>query len=244
MKLSKRLLVLALTIVALGAFAATATGEPVGLCTETGASSDPGVSLSGTYKKLTITGNAYVDLGNTLRVNGGLTLAPGSCLEAFAASSVTINGGVHVSPGAVFGLGYGPGTYTVNGGVTADHAGSVYIGGATINGGFTSIGGGDALRNFPIKDSTFNGNVTMTGWHGFWFGFLRNTVHGNMTITNNTAVDPTVLSGIDSTEIVANHVSGNLACSGNNPLAQIGDSAGALNTVGGHATGECASLVG
>lgn len=240
MGLKVRIVVSLCALVALGSFATTATADPgpVGLCTETGASSDPGVALSGTYRSLTISGNAYVDFGQTLRVTGGLTLAPGACLEAFLASSVSISGGVRVAPGAVFGLGYGPGTYTVDGGVRADHPGSVYLGGATVNGGFTSVGGGDPLRNFPIKDSTFNGDVSVTGWSGGWLGFLRNTVHGNLTISGSSAEDP------DSTEVTDNQVFGNLACFGNTPMAQIGDSGGGPNTVTGHALGECASLAG
>lgn len=244
MRLKARLALVLCTVVGLGVFAAGATAQPSGLCTETGASSDPGLALSGTYNSLTITGNAYVDFGQTLRVTGGLTIAPGACLEAFAASSVAINGGVTVDPGGVFGLGYGPGSYTVNGGVRADHPGSIYIGGATVNGGFVSVGGGDPQRNFPIKDSTFNGDVSVTGWSGLWIGFFRNTVHGSLTISDNTAADPADDPGSDSTEVADNHVSGNLSCFDNTPMAQPGDSGGGPNTVTGQALGECAALVG
>lgn len=231
MRLKARVGVLLCAAAILGALAASAKADPYGLC------GSPGAPLSGTYNNLTITGNSYVDYGQTLRVKRGLTIAPGACLEAFLASSVSISGGVRVAPGAVFGLGYGGGSYTVNGGVYADHPASLYLGGATINGGFTSVGGGDPYRNFPIKDSTFNGNVSVTGWSGGWIGFLRNTVHGNLTISgNSSATDP------DSTEVADNHVFGNLACFGNAPAAQFGDSGGGPNTVTGNALGECASL--
>jgi hypothetical protein len=49
----------------------------------------------------------------------------------------------------------------------------------------------------------------------------------------------------DSTEVVSNHISGNLICMGNSPPAQIGDAAlegGGPNTVSGHKIGECAGL--
>jgi hypothetical protein len=233
-----RLLLILGAVLVVGAFAATASaGAPYGLCPSSG------TALSGTYKGLTITGNAYVDAGQTLTVNGPLTMAPGSCLEAFFASSVTIKGGVAVGTGAIFGLGYGPGTYRVDGGVVADHPDSLYIGGATINGGLISIGGGDAARNFPIKDNTINGGVDVEGWHGLWIGFLRNKVSGGMYLVNNSAADPAHDPGSDSMEVADNTVSGTLSCLGNTPNAQLGDSGGGPNLVSGHALGECAALV-
>jgi hypothetical protein len=235
MKLRLLVVLCALVTVAITATTATAAA-PYGLCPASG------TSLSGVYKHLTITGNAYVDAGNSLTVKGGLTIAPGACLEAFFASAVMIDGGVSVGQGGIFGLGYGPGTYTVKGGVNADRPGSLYIGGATIDGGLVSNGGGDAGRNFPIKDNTINGGVSVRGWQGLWIGFLRNHVHGNMVIADNTAADPTTDPGSDSTEVADNVVSGNLICTGNTPAAELGDSGGGMNTVSGHAVGECAAL--
>ena len=46
----------------------------------------------------------------------------------------------------------------------------------------------------------------------------------------------------DSTEIVTNQVSGNLICQGNSPPAQIGDSGGSPNDVGGNKIGECTAV--
>jgi hypothetical protein len=69
-----------------------------------------------------------------------------------------------------------------------------------------------------------------------WFGFIRNQDHGSVSVTNNAFLDP------DATEIVTNTVHGSLACSGNTPPAQLGDSGGLPNTVTGQKTGECASL--
>jgi hypothetical protein len=46
----------------------------------------------------------------------------------------------------------------------------------------------------------------------------------------------------DSTEIVTNTISGNLICQGNSPAAQIGDSGGSPNDVGGNKIGECSGV--
>jgi hypothetical protein len=43
-------------------------------------------------------------------------------------------------------------------------------------------------------------------------------------------------------EIVTNTIAGNLSCFDNVPHAQVGDSGGAPNMVGGQKRGECASL--
>jgi hypothetical protein len=46
----------------------------------------------------------------------------------------------------------------------------------------------------------------------------------------------------DGNEVTDNVVSGNLACYNNSPQAQIGDSGGGPNIVGGQKLGECATL--
>lgn len=43
----------------------------------------------------------------------------------------------------------------------------------------------------------------------------------------------------DSNEIVTNTLSGNLTCTRNVPTAQLGDSGGRLNVVGGRRIGTC-----
>jgi hypothetical protein len=45
----------------------------------------------------------------------------------------------------------------------------------------------------------------------------------------------------DAMVIVTNHIAGNLACFNNNPAAQVGDSMGLPNVVGGQKRGECAT---
>jgi hypothetical protein len=61
--------------------------------------------------------------------------------------------------------------------------------------------------------------------------------------SNNTGNQIGETGEPDSSEIANNTISGNLICQGNDPVAQFGDSGGTANTVGGHATGQCAGLV-
>ena len=239
-----RLLVGLVAVVALGVFAATATAAQYGLCPDTA------TAISGNYGNLTITGNRYVEFGQSLTVAGNLTIAPGACLEAFVGSAA-IGGNVKVGKGAVFGLGYGPGSfYTVGGNVDANQPASLYLGGATVRGNVISNGGGDPNRNFPIKDNTIGGNLIVQGWSGLWIGMLRNHVGGNLIFSKNsgtqTGDEPPFIGVPDSSEIVSNVVGGNLICHGNTPAAQIGDAGlepgNGPNTVSGNKIGECAGL--
>lgn len=234
-----RLVFGSLAVLVTGIFAATATADPYGLCPGTA------TAISGVVNHdLTITGNRFVDVGQSLTVHGNLTIAPGSCLEAFVGSAA-VSGNVRIGKGGVFGLGYGPGAfYTVGGNVVANQPLSLYLGNATIHGNVVSTGGGDPHRNFPIKDNTIGGSLIVQGWHGGWIGLLRNKVGGNVIFSHNSAVDLSQLPGEDSSEVVDNVIAGNLLCFGNSPVAQIGDSGGGLNIVSGHAFGECAALVG
>jgi len=228
-------------VLALGVFAATATAAPYGLC-------PPETAISGVVNgNLTITGNRYVEVGQSLTVNGNLTIAPGACLEAFNGSAA-VSGNVLVGKGAVFGLGYGPGSfYTVGGNVVANQPLSLYLGGATVHGNVISNGGGDPSRNFPIKDNKIDGNLIVQGWSGLWIGLLRNTVGGNVIFSKNSGTQTGVppFEGIpDSSEIADNVIAGNLICQGNTPASQVGDSGGGPNHVRGNAIGECAGLAG
>jgi hypothetical protein len=109
----------------------------------------------------------------------------------------------------------------------------------TIHGNVISNGGGDITAVdpgglvFPIKDNVIDGNVIVNGWEGAWFGIIRNTIGGNVSVidTAGTRVDPA--TGIlDSTEIVTNIIGGNLVCLRNTPPAQIGDSEGEVKRCG------------
>jgi len=212
-----------------------------------------GEIASGTYDGLIVTGNCTIPNGATVTVEGNVTVADGAVLYAVTMSTVNITGNVKVGKGAVFGLGcsfFVPGceefaglsTYTVGGNIVANQAKTMYLDFVAIHGSVVSIGGGDPSLNFPIKDNAIDGNVIVLGWHGLWFGVIRNTVGGNVVLLGNRAADTSEEPGSDSTEVVTNNISGNLLCLFNSPAAQVGDSEGATNVVGGHKLGECAGL--
>ncbi len=222
--------------------------------------SSAGAAISGHYDSLTIAGNAYVRNGARLDVSGDLTIATGSCLDAFTLGTVTVGGNLLVGRGATLALGCTPNAIgpvgpchtttthdRVGGNIVADHAWTMYLDGDTVEGNVVSIGGGPGATfnpyvNFPIKDNTINGNLVVRGWKGAWFGALRNHVRGNVVISGNVGVARGGGGTPDSTEIATNHIAGNLICNGNTPAAQIGDSGGTPNVVRGHELGECKGL--
>jgi hypothetical protein len=221
-----------------------------------------GTAVSGTYARLTITSNEYVASGDTLTV-GWLTLAPGSCLDAFSMSTVVVGGNLFVGKGATLALGCSlgavePGTPTpctgstndtVGGSIIADQPMTMYLTADTVGGSVLSLGGGPGLGsppatpfvNFPIKENNIHGNLTVLGWHGGWIGALRNHVGGNMIIAGNVSVLDS-----DSTEVITNTVGGDLICFANYPAAQFGDAiqvpGAGPNVVSGHKLGQCAGL--
>lgn len=182
------------------------------------------------------------------------TLAPGtyravivpageSCVTF--AGPVTIRGGVWVGEGATFVLGSEDNpapTGTIGSGVHATNAASVQVHFSTINGG-VNISGGAGPFGGPfgvtwntLEDNTINGSVDISGYNGFWQGFLRNHINGTVNFDDNTLADP------DGNELQTNHINGGLHCSGNDPAPQQGDSAGSPNTVNGPKTGQCTAL--
>jgi hypothetical protein len=158
---------------------------------------------------------------------------------------VTIRGGLRIEAGATFVLGSEENpvsTGTINGGVVATNAASVQIHFATIRGGIT-VSGGSGPTGGPfgitwnaIEDNHIYGGATVTGYDGFWNGFIRNDVHGSVNFNNNTVADP------DGNEVVTNTIHGSLNCMGNSPPPQIGDSEGSVNHVTGAKTGQCTAV--
>ena len=207
-----------------------------------------GEIVAGTYRSLTVTGNCTFADGAVVTINGNLTVAQGAILNDHATSTATVHvtGNVKVGKGAVLGLGdydpTPPDTAVVDGNIIANNPLTLYLGGMTVHGSVVSNGGGDPGRNFPIKDDTIDGNLIIQGWSGLWMGVIRVTVGGNVNVSRNVASDPSQLPGSDSTEVATNTISGNLICRGNTPAAQLGDTGGTTNTVGGHKLGECAQL--
>lgn len=220
-----------------------------------------GVLAPGVYNGLTVAGDCVIN--GDVTINGNVSVKPGAYLDAaYLGTHLTINGNVHVGEDARLGLGcsfgyhdcgFNPaawlGNVTVNGNIVATQPLTMFLDFTAIHGNVVSNGGGDISQVdpgglvFPIKDNVIDGNVMVNGWQGAWFGIIRNTIGGNVSVINTagTRVDPA--TGIpDSTEIVTNTIAGNLVCQHNSPPAQIGDSGGTVNTVGGNVIGECAGL--
>jgi hypothetical protein len=249
--------------------AASANTSGPGETTCAGSLANPGTLGTGTYGSVTVTGFCYVPPGSTIVIRRGVTvrstgflLAAGLFDQALGVPgaptcdrSITIRGGVEVRPGGSLVLGDGEGsgcatrTHTVvNDGLDARGAIDLIIHGVVLNGGVTSIGGGDhgpcdfSAPTGPtyatVEDSQINGGVTVAGYSACWLGFARNHINGGVRLMNNQLDDP------DAIEILANSIHGGLACSGNSPTpTNVAD--GALfepNTVTGPRTGQCAGL--
>ena len=214
----------AIRLVTVGMLAAAVL---VGVTSVAGAS--PGVTTcngelgAGTYKRVVVPADAV-------------------CLSN---GPVTIRGGLYIEQDATFVLGSEENpvdTGTINGGVHATDAMSVQIHFTTINGGIDVHGGSgpfggpfDVTWN-TIEDSSIHGGVTISGYNGFWMGFIRNDVRGSVNLNDNVLVDE------DGNEYVTNTIHGSLHCSGNSPAPQVGDSEGESNVVTGAKTGQCAGL--
>lgn len=239
-----------------------ATGECAGLVSTNPCAT--GTLSSGTYDGLTIYGTCNVAFNAQVTVNGDLTLANGAVFGGIVPSTVHVTGNVEVGKGALLGLGYATMTDVVDGDIDADQPLSLYLGFVTVHGNVTSNGGGTTARfyNFPIKDNTIDGNLTLRGYTGGWIGVIRDKVGGNVDFSNNTsavqAADPDACDAsgtfpagcdavpggdTDSDEVMTNNIGGNLSCNGNSPAAQVNPlDGGQPNVVGGKAKGECAGL--
>jgi hypothetical protein len=197
------------------------------------------ISARGAAAATTTTCTSFLAPGTYQRV---VVPAGAAC---FSDGGVTIRGGLFVQAGATFVLGSeeAPGDNgTISGGVHATNAMSLQIHFMTINGGIDAQGGSGAFGGpfditwNAIEDNHINGGVNISGYDGFWFGFIRNHVNGSVTLNNNVLVDE------DGNEYVTNTIHGSLSCSGNSPAPQVGDSEGAANQVTGAKKGQCASV--
>jgi hypothetical protein len=84
-----------------------------------------------------------------------------------------------------------------------------------------------------FEDSTIGGSLRVIGLQTCYLGSFRDRVAGNVAFVGNTTSDP------DGNELGSNLVGGNLACLGNLPATQFGDSGAASNIAGGFAFGQC-----
>ncbi len=247
----------AAALLAVGGSTALAGHPPANPCAS-------GTLASGTYQGFTVTGTCSVALNAQVTVHGNLTLAHGAVFAGLVPSTVHVTGDVDVGAGALLGLGYGTQTDVVDGSVTAHQPLSLYLGFVTVHGDVTSNGGGTTHRfyNFPIKDTTIDGNLTLRGWTGGWIGAIRDKVGGSVDFSNNQSVvqaadeaacdasgtfpagcDAAAGGDSDSSEVMTNTIAGDLSCHGNSPAAQVNPlDGGQPNVVGGTASGECAGL--
>jgi hypothetical protein len=251
-----RLLLGSIAVLAFGLGGSAASAAPPAACSG-------GPVAAGVYSSLVVTGTCTIKAAVT--VNGNVAVADGAYLDAaYLGTRLTIGGNVSVGKGAKLGLGctFGyhdcgvvpvwAGNVTVGGNVVANNALTMFIDFTTIHGNVVSNGGGDITMVdhppaedglvLPIKDNVIGGNLIVQGWQGAWFGIIRDTLGGNVIASNIVGTRIGEQNEPDSTEIVTNRISGNLICQGNTPVAQIGDSGGSPNQVGGRKIGECAGL--
>jgi hypothetical protein len=220
-----------------------------------------GTITAGTYPSLTIVGTCSLPDSGTVTVSGNLTVASGGVFNARTLADLKVGGNLVVNQNGIALIGCSPaaecsGTSkdVINGSVTANQAQAFIMHSATVGAGVTISGstGGvtcapsaalapvapfpGAPNYFDVEDSQIGGQLSISNLQSCWLGTIRDHVNANVSITNNTLADP------DAVEVVTNTISGSLSCSGNSPAAQVGDSGGSPNTVGGSKRGECAKL--
>lgn len=209
---------------------------------------------SGTYASVTVTGACAVAADAVITVVGGVYVSAGATLDAQSApSKITIGRNILAAKGSLLGLGCQPdgvhsehactiepdghSTITVKGNVTALAANTVLLNGITVKGNVTLLGGGGDIP-WSIKNDTIRGSVTVIGQTTAWVGVLFNKIGGNVTLAHITVTDPGSLA-----YVVLNTIGRNLICFGLPQGVSGGFIPGEVNTVGGHAYGQCATLV-
>lgn len=253
MKLSRGIILASSALLAASGFAAPAHAATHGSYT------CDGELAGGTYGNVTVPDSCTVPDGATVTVTRNITIAEGATFDASTHSTLTVEGNVSAGAGAFVALGCTEahpcddglpgeiGADTIGGNVTLDHVFDAAINGVTIEGNLTSVGGGagvpaDPFIPFSIKDDTIAGNLSVSGLRSSWFGVIRTTVGGNVTLTDIVNGDP------DGNEIVADTIGRNLVCHDMSPAPQLGDAVEGAppgygpSDVGGRAVGQCAEL--
>jgi hypothetical protein len=205
----------------------------------------PGSALNATFALNDVAGKGTSSLtvGDDIKVGWGAVLAMG-CEPNFSPCTDDPNaktGGTLTGHNVVFGD------------VTGSKALAAIIHASRIFGDFTLRGGGGGVTcavpatgvfhalGSPVfsdsEDNSIGGDIRISGLRTCWLGALRNDVRENIVDRNNTMADP------DANEFLANVVRGNIACFGNTPAVQYGDSMSSPNLVFGRAFGECAFSV-
>lgn len=214
---------------------------------------------SGTYLRITVTGQCSVPAGAVIRVIGSVTVRAGAGLDAQSApSTITVGHNVTAYSGSMLGLGCQPPSYTgnsahacttvpeghstitVRGNVTAFDAAAVLLNGITVKGNVMLLGGGGPIP-WSVKNNMIRGNLTVIGQTTDWLGVLFNKIGRNAILLHINVTD--VHPGAPGVYVVRNTVGRNLICWGLTPGVSGGFVPGSVNVVGRHALGQCASLV-
>ena len=242
-------LVVAPLLLSVGTAGAAGTAKHFGHVTCHG-----GKIRAGTYRSLTIAGNCTLAAKGTAHVRGNVVVRGHGFLNTLTTGTFNVDGNLTVQNDGIAGLGcndeVGCPTESndhIGGNLSAHGAWAVVIEQEHVGGNVTIVGGGRSmdcsstgLVGGPffatVHDSTVGGNVVVRRVHTCWFGLIRTTVGGNVQVIGNRFGDP------DANEIITNTIAGNLSCFNNVPAAQIGDSGGLPNVVGGQKRGECKHL--
>jgi hypothetical protein len=204
-----------------------------------------------------VDGNLTIAPGATL--NGDFALNDQN--HGVGTSALYVTGNIYIEGNGTLILGCEPGHNTcadstslntldvVSGSVLSSDPLGVVIHHSIIGGNFTELGGGGGLSCAPpagggfaflqspvysdLEDNWINGDVTLAGLRTCWNGFLRNYIGGDVANLDNAYADP------DANEVLANDIEGDVACAGNSPVVQYGDSGSSPNKVLGSASGEC-----
>jgi hypothetical protein len=197
-----------------------------------------GATLDATFAKDDVagTGTSSLTVSGNIKVAGGATLVMG-CEPGYLACSDdpggTLSGDDHIGGNLVAkgALGVVVHASTVTGSVNQSAGGGGVTCADPASGLFARIGFGVYS---DYEDDTIGGNLHVTGLLSCWIGIIRNTVAGNFVDSGNTFADP------DADGALQNTVGRSVACAGNTPAVQYGDSGATPNVVTGRASGECA----
>jgi 5'-nucleotidase len=182
---------------------------------------------------LTIGAGEWVCITATGKVNGDVVVRSDANLAVLGG---TVNGNLIVQAGG--GLTVGGGTITA---IASTGAKTLRICGAALRGDLTAsattsfvlIGDAGDDGSPACTKNTIAGNLNVTNnTAGFELG--GNAITKNVTVTGNTGAGPTPARAVP--EIEANVIKGSLSCSGNVPAPVNG---GRPNTVKGTRSGQC-----
>ena len=170
-------------------------------------------------------------------VNGDLSVAAGTS-TCTSGSPITVNGNITVQAGGALFLNGA----TVHGGITADGAAELVLCGSLVDGatsvmnsaGFVLLGDGG---EDGCSANSLHGSVTVAQ-NRAGFEASGNSITGSMTVNANTvsAGARTEDGGLAGNVVEGNAITGSLGCTGDTPAATA---EGIANTASGGGSGEC-----